>query len=192
LTAPPPRADLGHWSLVDQTGAPVGDAELRGKVWIAGFFFTRCPTVCPGLMQKLAAVVKSTDDIGDRIHVVAFSVDPEHDTPSVLSDYAQKLQAPADRWTFVTGARAEVEKLLVGKMFVDVGQAKPLPGNADLVDISHSMKFALIDQNGMLRDFWSSDDDSVGQLINAARMLAHEGPGVGALSPAQPRERSAP
>jgi protein SCO1/2 len=177
LSAPPPRSDLGAWSLVDQSGKPFGSEDLKGKVWIASFFFTRCPTVCPGLQAKLGAIEGHVVDLGDKIHLVSFSVDPEFDTPEVLRAYAEKRSANPARWHFLTGPRATLEELLMKKMFVDMGTAKPVAADKpDLIDISHSAKFALIDQNGQLRDMWSTDDEGIGQLINAARMLAKEGP----------------
>ena len=176
LRAPPPIGPLGTWRLVDERGHALGSDELRGKVCIAGFFFSRCPTVCPGLQQRLGGIARHVDDLGDAIHLVSFTVDPEFDTPPVLEAYARKMGADPARWSFVTGDKAQVDDLLLHRFFVDVGARKALSDRPDVFDISHAARFALVDQSGALRGLWSADDDGVSQLINAARLLARQGP----------------
>jgi protein SCO1 len=180
LSAPPPLADLGPWQLVDQDGRAHGSQELAGKVWIAAFFFTRCPTVCPAEMDKLKRMHRAVEDLGDRVHFVSFTVDPAYDTPDVLKRYALKLEALPSRWTFLTGPQPALEALLVKKMLVPIGPPPP-PGASqqELIDIAHSTRFALVDQRGRLRALWpTQDEQQLGNLINAARLLAKEGPDV--------------
>lgn len=179
LRAPAPIADLGAWTLVDQDGAAFGSQQLAGDVYVASFFFTRCPTVCPSLMDKQKRMQKAVADLGDeegesKVRFLAITVDPAHDTPAVLKDYAGKLGADPARWTFLTGDRAVVEDLLVKRMMVGVGEQKP----GDLFDIAHSTRFALVDQKGRLRALWPTEEEQLGNLINAARLLANEGPDV--------------
>jgi protein SCO1 len=175
LKAPPPIGDLGAWSLVDQDGAPFGSRELAGHVVVVGTFFTRCPSVCPALMEKMKNMHRAVEDLGPRVRFVAITVDPEHDQPAVLKEYARKLGADPARWTFVTGERAAVEDLLVKRMMVGVGEKQ---AQGDLFDIAHSTRFALVDQKGRLRALWPTEDPHVGNLVNAARLLAKRGPDV--------------
>jgi protein SCO1/2 len=174
LRAPPPVASLGAWQLVDQDGNAIGQETLRGQVWIASVFFSRCPSVCPRQQRDFATILRHVDDLRapDKkpIRLVSFSVDPEFDVPAVLRAWAETA-----RWSLVTGPPADVKKLLVERMFLEIGEKAPVPGT-DLFDIAHASRFVLIDQNGDVRGFWPTDDLGRGNLINAARLLWKKGP----------------
>ena len=179
LRAPEPISHLGDWSLVDQWGKPLGSKELAGKVWIASFFFARCPSICPTQQKDFLKILDHVDDLDQPIELVSFSVDPDNDKPEVLNAYARKLDASnatKGKWHLVTGSKETLKDILIKRFMVDMGDARALDGSADLFDISHSAKFALVDQNGAVRGYWSSDDLARGNLINAARMLAKRGP----------------
>jgi len=182
MRAPPPIASLGAWSLVDQDGQPLTNETLRGQVWIASFFFSRCPSICPAQQADFEKILVHVDDLKSDtkkpIRLVSFSVDPEFDTPAVLQTYAGKRGRPKDLWTFATGVEADLQELLVKRMMVHVGDRQPLPNQPELFDISHASKFVLIDQNGDVRGYWDTDETSRGNLINAARLLWKRGPDV--------------
>lgn len=175
LRAPEPISQLGKWQLVDQWGKPIGNEQMLGKVWIASFFFSRCPSVCPKQQQDFITVLKHVDDLKQPIELVSISVDPEHDTPEVLNAYARKL-GPSPKWHLLTGSKDALKEIVVKRFLVDMGDPRAIEGSADLFDISHTAKLALVDQNGALRGFWSNDDLGRGNLINAARLLAKRGP----------------
>ncbi len=179
MRAPEPISHLGDWALVDQWGKPFGSKELAGKVWVASFFFSRCPSICPPQQRDFLKVLDHVDDLEQPIELVSFSVDPEHDKPEVLNAYARKMDATGatkNKWHLVTGSKETLKDILIKRFMVDMGDARALDGSADLFDISHSAKFVLIDQNGAVRGYWSSDDLGRGNLVNAARMLAKRGP----------------
>jgi protein SCO1/2 len=188
LRAPEPIASLGSWQLVDEQGKPFGSADLKGKVWIASFFFTRCPSVCPRQQESLLKTLPHLDDLLTKdgvspVSIVSFSVDPDYDTPDVLAKYQQKMRASSSvppttpgEWKLLTGDRDKMKELLVKHFLVEMGDKKAIEGSADLFDISHVARFALVDQNGDLRGFWGIDDEGRGNLINAARLLAKKGP----------------
>ena len=113
--------------------------------------------------------------------LVSFTVDPENDTPKTLMSYAKRSgfepQVNSGRWSFVTGPEADLKELLVKRMFIEIGDKTPLPGaDAGLFDIAHTSRFVLIDQNGDVRGFWTTDELGRGNLINAARLLWKRGP----------------
>ena len=85
---------LGSFRLLDQTGAPVTDADLAHRPWIAAFIFTRCPASCP----RISAVMRSLQDklSSTPVDLVSISVDPDRDTPAVLDRYAVGLKKPDD------------------------------------------------------------------------------------------------
>lgn len=177
LRAPEPISQLGQWQLIDQGGKPFGNQQLLGKVWIASFFFARCPSVCPKQQQDFITILSHVDDLEQPIDIVSISVDPEHDAPEVLKGYARKLSAgqPHPRWHLLTGTKDALKDIVIKRFLVDMGDPKAIDGSADLFDISHTAKLALVDQNGALRGFWSNDDLGRGNLINAARLLAKHG-----------------
>jgi protein SCO1/2 len=176
LKAPPPISHLGTWSLVDEHGHAFGSEDLKGHVWIASFFFARCPSICPQLQQDFKKLAPHMEDLADPPRLVSFSVDPEADTPEVLKAYAAKLGAQHATWTFVTGPLEQMRDLLVNHMFVDMGARESLQGAEGLYEISHAAKFVLVDQNGDVRGAWGTDEGSRGNLINAARLLVKHGP----------------
>ena len=100
-----------EFSLVERSGKNVTLAELRGKIWIADFIYTTCQDTCP--MQS-AAMSKLQAQWADEpnFKLVSFSVDPEHDTPAVMSGYAERFKADANRWLFVTGDREQITQLV--------------------------------------------------------------------------------
>jgi protein SCO1/2 len=181
LRAPPPVASLGTWELVDHRGQPFGSETLKGQVWIASVFFSRCPSICPPQQAAFSRILNHVDDLRSPnkppIRLVSFTVDPEFDTPEVLAAYAQKNGwAGNPLWDFVSGSDGDLKNLLVKRMFLEVGEKMPLPGDAELFDISHANRFVLIDQNGDVRGYWTTDDLGRGNLINAARLLWKRGP----------------
>src|SRR5207245_4926542 len=113
--SPAPTADLdypvGSFALTERSGKTVTDADLRGKVWVASFVFTRCTGPCP---QVTATVARLQNELKDRADVrfVTFTVDPEHDRPEVLARYAANFNADADRWLFLTGDQEKIYSLL--------------------------------------------------------------------------------
>ena len=89
-------------------------AAARGKVWVAGFMFTTCPSVCPKISRAMLDLQQRYARNGVEVELVSFSVDPETDTPAVLKRYAENLGADQNHWRFVTGDRAAMEALVVG------------------------------------------------------------------------------
>lgn len=180
MRAPPPVSSLGSWHLLDEHGQTISDETLKGQVWIASFFFSRCPSICPVQQADFHKILEHVADLksDDKkpIHLVSFSVDPAYDTPAVLKAYATRHSAPPGLWSFVTGDPAALTDLLVKRMMIDVGERMPLPGSPDLFDIGHAARFVLIDQNGDVRGFWGTDELARGNLINAARLLWKRGP----------------
>ena len=103
--------ELGAFRLTERSGRAMTDADLADRVWVASFIFTHCPLSCPritSVMKGLQARLAGTD-----VQLVSISVDPERDTPEVLADYARKFGADPDRWWFLTGPKADVERLIV-------------------------------------------------------------------------------
>ena len=133
-----------NFTLTSQDGKPVALADLRGKVVAVTFIYTECPDICPLLTQKMVQVQDELgSDFGKKIAFVSISLDPEHDTPEVLKDYAQFWGAKLDGWSFLTGAPEAVGAVTrrYGVFF-----AKQKDGS-----VEHSQLTTLIDADGQMR-----------------------------------------
>lgn len=167
---PAPSIDLPlpAFSLTTEQNAPFSRDTLHGKVWIADFIFTTCPSVCPRLTKKMASIQDRTRDLGDQLHLVSFTVDPENDTPDKLAAYARKYGADPARWSFVTGPLSTIEPTVVGGFKIMMGKTDP--GNG-LVSIFHGEKLVLVDPEGSIRGYFDADEAGLDAVEHAARAL---------------------
>ena len=169
-----PIAAAPEFELLDQRGRTVRAEDLRGRVWVADFVFTRCAAVCPILSTRLKSL---TQRIGpdDAVRYVSFSVDPEHDTPDVLAQYAARYQADPERWMFLTGDMNEVERTVVQGFKIFIGDPEPNENDPTLVEIAHGEHFVLVDRRGQLRGYYRSDREGLERLERHVRELASAG-----------------
>jgi protein SCO1/2 len=182
-SAPPPLLSPGPWQLIGDDGKPFTSETLKGQVYIADFFFTTCPTICPALTKQMK---KLNESMGpkENLRFVSFSVDPDTDTPEKLRAYREKFGIDADNWTLVTSStREEMHQVLAGQMKLHVGEKEPIApavgGKAqqgELYEISHIGKFALFDQNGDLRALATTDSHGLTRIAQAAELLLERGP----------------
>lgn len=164
--APPVLQELPPFELRDQSGEPFRSEELRGHVWIGNAIFTNCPSVCPLMTAQMANLTRRLEDLGDRVHFVSFSVDPEHDTPARMREYAEAHEADFARWHFLTGERPALEAAIEGGLRIPMGA--PEPGG----DIGHGTHFVLVDQRGRHRGFYRTEGAGLENLAQDARLLA--------------------
>lgn len=143
-----------NFELTDQSGEKFGSADLRGKVWIVNFIFTRCKATCPaqtasmvGLQQQLGQIPAGSD-----IHFVSITVDPEHDTRQVLKQYGDEAGADHTKWKFLTGDRAAIWKLSAEGFKMPVSDGGDDSGGA----IMHDSKFVLVDRMGRIRGYYEA------------------------------------
>jgi protein SCO1/2 len=132
------------FTLTSQDGLPVALADLHGKVVAVTFIYTECPDICPMLTQKMVQVQDELEtEFGKKIAFVSISLDPEHDTPEVLKDYAQFWGARPEGWSFLTGALEAVRDVTrrYGVFF-----SKKEDGS-----VEHSQLTTLVDADGQMR-----------------------------------------
>jgi protein SCO1/2 len=150
-----PYGTVPDFSLTERNGNTVSLTQLRGKIWIADFIYTICTDTCPlqtAMMAKLQDEYASNPDI----QLVSFTVDPERDTPQVLTNYAAKYQADPKRWYFLTGRRDRMFRLVQEGFHLALAtvtnDVEP-PGA-----IPHSPRFVLIDKAARIRGYYDSRD----------------------------------
>jgi protein SCO1/2 len=165
---PPVLSQLPEYSLIDQDGKPYGSADLEGQVYIASFFFTRCPSICPKLMHDVLKLQQGFDARGIAgVRLVSITVDPENDTPPVLKEYGQLLKADPARWTFLTGPPDKVESLVVQGFKTPMDKSDTPPGSA--MDIAHTGKIVLVDGSGRIRGYYGTDEMGLDEVFNRAQ-----------------------
>jgi len=157
------------FELINQVGQSFGSAELGGKIWIADFIFTTCPGPCPIISTRMSELQKplATTDI----QLVSFTVDPERDTPEVLTAYAEKLGAGKMPWHFLTGARTSIYSLIRDgfKLAIEGPEETGLP--------IHSTRIVLVDRHGVIRGYYDAlAPDAVTKLVADANHLFREQP----------------
>lgn len=164
LPAPlPVLFTLPQYEMLDENNKPFGSKDLKGKPYIASFFFTTCPTVCLETLKELQRIQKRVKGLGDHVALVSFTVDPNVDTPQVLFRKARELEANPFVWKFLTSSEEQMKDLLVNHFKVPMeGKEK----NAQNIwDIAHSSKFALVDQEGNILKYYSLKKVEIDQMM---------------------------
>jgi protein SCO1 len=160
----PKKFELPKFVLTERSGQPFDSSAMKGKIWVADFFFATCPGVCLDMSQRMSYIKNATRDLAD-VRLLSISTD-EKDTPAVLTEYANRLQA-GDRWSFVTGEKSQVFQLSVGGF-------KLALEDASAVDVAekfiHSTKLVLIDRDGWIRGYYDGIGEN--QAKEAERLLA--------------------
>lgn len=166
----PVLRQVPDFRLTDQTGAEVTRDSLRGKVWVTNFFFTRCSGPCPLLMARMAEFQKALER-APEVALVSFTVDPEYDTPEVLSDYAGQWQADPERWKYLTGDPDTIRSLVTDG-FMQVLDTDHATGEP-----VHGTMFMMVDGNGMVRGLFNLDDPELlpKMLMGAGNLLREQG-----------------
>jgi len=146
----PVISNLGDFNLTNQLGAAVSLGDLRGKVWVADVIFTRCPGPCLTLSKMFAELQEQLPD-NKNVKLVSMTVDPDFDSPEILSRYGKKLGTKSDRWWFLTGDKAELRRLAIRDFqFVVLDKNKEKMESEDDLFV-HSTYFMVVDQKGRVR-----------------------------------------
>lgn len=169
---PPVMSQVPEFALVDHDGQPFSRDSMLGKVWVAGFMFTSCPSTCPKISRAMLDLQHRYEQhkIGD-VSLVSFSVDPENDTPQVLARYAEHLGADTTHWRFVTGPLADMQKLVVGGFASAMDKQN---GPSGMVDIAHTTKLVLIDPDGNVRGYYASDEVGIDEVFHRSQHVLRE------------------
>jgi protein SCO1 len=176
---PQPQLDVfgraPDFQLTDQTGATFSSETLAGRVTLLDFVYTHCTDACPIMSATFQqAMRKLADDklLGSRVMLVSLSVDPQHDTPTVLAEYARQFKADADGWKFLTGDFDQVYDVVTGLKVATrpprPAADAPAPGGTEL---THSTRIVLIDPQQQVRAYLEGVEASPDDLITAARRL---------------------
>jgi len=158
------------FKLKNQFGKEVGLEDWGGKIIIADFFFTSCPSICPKLtrnMKKLQTAFKKTDSL---VRFVSFTVDPVRDTVQALKAYGDKFGIDHDTWFMLTGDRNELYDIALNEFKASIASN----GNIDTGFI-HTDRFFLLDRDRVVRGWYSGLDSlNLDKLIKDVVLLNME------------------
>ncbi len=131
--------------FLNQDSLLIGNEDFKGKVYVAEFFFTRCPSICIEMnknMKILDELYGEREDFG----IASFTIDPENDTPTVLKKYSELIDVKSKNWHFLTGDIDEIYALSNKGFNIFSSINEKVAGGFE-----HQGFFALVDQNGYIR-----------------------------------------
>jgi len=152
-----------------QLGKQVSLDDLKGKILVIDFFFTRCPSICPGLARNMKRLQDSFIKNDSIVQFISISVDPEHDSVPQLRKFADRVNANHDTWWFVTGDKKEIYDFALHELKASLADT-----NIDTAFI-HTENFFLLDSSRIVRG-WYNGFDTVkqGQLVRDIPLLMLE------------------
>lgn len=157
-----------EFSFTDQEGRTFTQDDVLGKVHVADFFFTSCPTICPKMKQQMLRVHDAFSH-EKQLVIVSHSIDPRHDSVAVLKNYAQKLEIDSDQWHLVVGEKAFTYEL-AGEYMIHAAEDATAPGG-----FVHSGAFILFDQKRRIRGFYDGTEaEDVDRLMEDITLLLAE------------------
>jgi protein SCO1/2 len=163
------ESKVAAFTATSQDGGTFTNEDLQGKWWVADFIFTNCTTVCIPMTSNMVKLQgKLAEENVDQVELVSFSVDPDHDTPDVLKQYALDHGANLDNWAFLTGYDfEEIQELSIGSFKSDV-QA-PLEGDDQ---VGHGVRFFLVNPEGVVvHSYIGTEAEEIDQLVADLKVL---------------------
>ena len=139
------KRKVPSFQFIDQDSLMITDKDYLGKVYVAEFFFTRCPSICPVMTKNLVGLQDEFKD-EDNFGIASFSITPDFDTPEVLKKYAEKYGITNMDWHLMTGNKEKVYDLANSGFNIFAAEMPDVPGGFE-----HSGLFALIDKEGYIR-----------------------------------------
>jgi len=161
-----PAGPVADFVLTDQNGREFDSGSLRGKVWVASFFFANCPAVCWRMNQALSEYQQTNPDSETRF--VSITCDPANDTPEALARYAEHFKADPKRWTFLTGDMRTIQSIGQDSFKISV------------VEKDHTDRACVVDRKGQVRGrFRLTEPDQVEMLKRLLAIVEAEQPDEG-------------
>ncbi len=155
------------FSYLNQDSLLIHSSEMKGKIWIADFFFTSCPTICPKMTEQMKRLNGMTSDISEHLQFLSFSINPKQDTPSQLTKYIKTHSINVKNWYFFTGSEARTHDLGINNFQIFAGQDASAAGG-----YAHTAAFALVDKDGYVRGVYlGTDPKEVNKLEKDLRKL---------------------
>lgn len=157
---------VGAFEFTNQDGKMLTSKFVEGKIWVACYFFTTCPTICPKMIAGMGDIQQAFPD-EDQIKMVSFTVDPDKDTPELLKHYANIRNINTSQWNLVTGTKKDLYKYARKELTL-----MATDGDGGPQDFIHSDRLVLVDQNNLIRGYYDgTEPNEVKQLITDIKKL---------------------
>jgi len=152
---------ISDFLFLNQEGDTITNESVIGKVYVADFFFTSCPTICPKMKAQMLRVYEEFKD-NPEFMILSHTLDPEYDTVELLKDFAYKIGVEdAKTWHFLTGDQEKIFEIGQTSYMTTAMEDKSEPGG-----FLHSGAFVLVDQNKRIRGIYDgTKPEKVDQLI---------------------------
>lgn len=161
---------IPNFAFINQNNDTVTNANYLGKkIYIADFFFTSCPTICPKMKTQMSRIYKQFAG-NESVGLLSHTIDPRHDTVPVLNDYAKKLGVNTNQWTFVTGPKEEIYSIAMKGYMATAKEDSTADGG-----FVHSGAFILVDKLQHVRSIYDGTKaNEVDELIADIELLLKE------------------
>ncbi|MEX0313091.1 MAG: SCO family protein [Allomuricauda sp.] len=158
---------VSDFSLVNQNGKVVTQLDYKDKIYVADFFFTRCPSICPIMANNMGKLQESFLD-DDDVMLLSISVTPEMDNVPILKEYAERNGAMDYKWNITTGDKQHIYNLARKSYFAAVDES-----DGGLQDFIHTPNFVLVDKKKQIRGVYDgTQDEDIQQLIADIKKLS--------------------
>jgi len=157
------------FQMVNQDSLVVTNSDFDGRIYVADFFFTSCPDVCPIIQRNMLTVYQKYKN-NRQVKLLSYTIDPKHDTPSKLKNYAVKLGLEGTQWEFLRGEKQSVAALAKNDYMVSVDDDTKGPGG-----FAHEGYFVLVDKEKRMRGVYDGTNiQEVKKLMNDMDILLSE------------------
>lgn len=159
---------IADFSFRNQNNRTITKKDYENTIYVADFFFTTCPTICPIMTDNMVWLQDKIKDM-PNVKLLSFSVTPDIDTPEVLRKYADKKGVIDAKWNMVTGDKKDIY-YLARQSFLAVKTET----TGELYDMVHTENFILVDKNGRIRGFYDGtnlDQDKGDDTKNIIQLL---------------------
>ncbi len=160
---------IEDFSFINQNGKTITQDDYKDKIYVADFFFTTCPTICPKMTDNMIWLQNQIKD-NDNVKLLSFSVTPDIDSVPVLKKYAEEKGVLDSKWNLLTGNKKDIY-YLARKSFLVVKTGSP----EELYDMVHTENFVLVDEKKRIRGFYDGTNlEEVKQLLEDIKFLSEQ------------------
>ena len=157
---------INDFSLINQNGKLISQEFYRNKIYIADFFFTTCPDICPIMTENMSYLQSALKDQTDVL-LVSFSVTPQVDTVDILRSYANLKGVDDSKWNLFTGNKKDIYELARKSFLVAKND-----GDGGRYDMIHTENFVLIDKESRIRGFYDgTNKEEIKKLLIDIKIL---------------------
>lgn len=160
---------IPDFEFISQDSVKLTQEFVAGKIYIADFFFTTCPTICPKMKTQMLRIYEKYKD-NPNVILLSHSIDPRHDTPAVLKEFRSNLGIKGNSWQMVTGDKAKIFEIGQKSYMVSAADDPTQPGG-----VVHSGAFILVDKNRHIRGIYDGTVPAkVDNLMEDMEILLNE------------------